>query len=101
MFEQGFQRLTPLSKSAPIWIIFLLGLWLVVLKEFGPHWEWVPGDMGDGRFNNYILEHFFLWLKGTVPASSYWNAPFFYPYQNVTGFSDNLLGAAPIYTLNG
>ena len=94
------QGLESLLTSAPVWIIFLLGLWFVVLKGLGPHWEFIPGDLGDGRFNNYILEHFFLWINGKVPiASSYWDAPFFYPYQGSIAFSDNLLGAAPLYAL--
>ncbi len=93
------QAFAPLLRSAPIWLIFLLGFWLIALIPLGLHWEFVPGDLGDGRFNNYVLEHFYLWITGQVPSSSYWNAPFFYPFLNVTAFSDNLLGSAPIYAL--
>lgn len=96
-FSNSQQLASWLLKWSPVWIIFLLGLWLLVLKHFGLRWGFVPGDLGDGRFNNYILEHFFLWTKGAVPAASYWDAPFFFPYQSVTAFSDNLLGSAPIY----
>ena len=80
---------------ALIWGIFALGIGLVVLNQFGPGWSMVPGNLSDGRFNNYILEHFYLWTKS--PLQNYWNAPFFYPYTNVIAFSDNLLGAAPLY----
>jgi hypothetical protein len=57
----------------------------------------VPGDLGDARFNNYILEHFFRWVTGAT--RDYWNAPFFFPFQQTIAFSDNLLGSAPFYTL--
>lgn len=80
---------------ALIWGIFALGIYLIVLNQFGPDWSMVPGNLSDGRFNNYILEHFYLWTKS--PIRNYWNAPFFYPYTNVIAFSDNLLGAAPLY----
>lgn len=84
-------------SKAVIWLVFILGLWLVVIRGFGTQWALVPGDLGDGRFNNYVLEHFFRWVKGLDPE--YWNAPFFYPYPNVIAFSDNLLGSAPFYAL--
>lgn len=80
---------------ALIWGIFALGICLIVLNQFRLDWSMVPGNLSDGRFNNYILEHFYLWTKN--PLQNYWNAPFFYPYTNVIAFSDNLLGAAPLY----
>ena len=57
----------------------------------------IPGDLGDVRFNYYILEHFFRWVTGL--EKSYWSASFFYPYPNTIAFSDNLLGSAPIYLI--
>ena len=57
----------------------------------------VPGDLGDARFNNYVLEHFYQWISGTVQG--YWNAAFFYPYSGTMAFSDTLLGSAPLYAL--
>jgi hypothetical protein len=67
----------------------------VVLRPLGPKLAQIPGDLGDARFNNYVLEHFFQWLTGHV--ESYWDAPFFYPFQQVTAFSDNLLGSVIFY----
>ncbi len=62
------------------------------------NWDlsFIPGDLGDARLNNYLLEHGFLWLIGEVHI--FWNAPFFYPALNVMAFSDNHLGSLPIYT---
>ena len=86
-----------LVEQAPVWILALLGLWLVVIRPLGPCLALLPGDLGDGRFNNYLLEHFYRWLSGADP--NYWNATFFYPFPNTIAFSDNLLGSAPIYAM--
>jgi hypothetical protein len=82
---------------APVWILLILGMWLVVIQPLGLHLTRLPGDLGDTRFNNYILEHFFRWATGQI--KDYWNAPFFFPYQQTIAFSDNLLGSAPIYAM--
>jgi hypothetical protein len=83
--------------QAPVWLFLIVGMWLVVLRPLGPHLTLVPGDLGDARFNNYILEHFYQWVRGAV--GGYWTAPFFYSFPLTTAFSDNLLGSAPFYTL--
>jgi len=58
----------------------------------------LPGDIMDGRFNHYVLEHFFQWLQHPL-TTNYWDADFFYPYPKVIAFSDNLLGSAWIYAI--
>ena len=80
---------------APVALLFILGMGLVVLRPLGPKLALIPGNLGDARFNNYVLEHFFQWLTGHV--ESYWDAPFFYPFQQVTAFSDHLLGSVIFY----
>jgi hypothetical protein len=87
--------LRKIINQAPVLIIFILGMWLVVLRPLGPHLALIPGDLGDARFNNYILEHFFDWVTGLT--KDYWNASFFFPYPQTIAFSDNLLGSAPFY----
>jgi len=57
----------------------------------------IPGDLGDARFNMYILEHGYLYINHI--DHTFWNAPFMYPFQNVIALSDNLLGSMPIYAL--
>jgi len=76
--------------------LLCIGLYLTPLNIYGPDFSKVPGDFGDARFNNYILEHDFKYFTGKV--DKYWDAPFMYPYNNVIAFSDNLLGSAPIYS---
>lgn len=78
-------------------LLLLYGLWSFPLALFGPDRALIPGDLGDARFNNYILEHFHQYATGAL--DNYWDAPFMYPYKNVIALSDNLLGTAPIYSL--
>jgi len=89
------KRFTPYFDRSLVWIIFLFSLWIVGIKMFGSHFQLIPGDFGDARFNNYILEHFFRWLSGL--EHSFWTAPFFYPFPKTITFSDNLLGSVPFY----
>jgi hypothetical protein len=75
--------------------IFGISLWLIVIRPLGPNLSRLPGDLGDSRFNNYILEHDFRWITGQ--DSSLWNAPFSYPYPLTLTFSDNHFGSMLIY----
>jgi hypothetical protein len=87
-----------LSGNARAWLgiaLFgILGLVLVVAPEV-THGR-MPGDAVDSRFNDYILEHGYLWLTGR--AASFWNAEFFYPFPLTIAFSDNHLGNGFIYS---
>ncbi len=76
--------------------LFLIGMWSVPLALLGPNRALIPGDLGDARFNNYILEHFHRYVTGKT--DSFWDAPFMYPWKNTIALSDNLLGSAPIYS---
>jgi hypothetical protein len=57
----------------------------------------VPGDLGDNRYNAMVLEHLHRVVAGY--DRGLWNPDFFYPFQGVLAFSDNLLGSAPPYVL--
>lgn len=57
----------------------------------------MPGDFGDARFNNFILENFYVHSQGSWRGV--WNPQFFYPFKYVIGFSDNHFGTAWIYSL--
>lgn len=59
--------------------------------------ERVPGDLGDARFNMYVLEHGFRWLKGL--EGSFWSPAFFYPAHDVMAYSDAHIGTLPIFAL--
>lgn len=76
----GFGTLTLLAS---LWATFMSGR--------------LPGDMGDTRFNQVILEHGFNWLCGR--AERFWDSFFFYPAQNVIAYSDAHLGTLPVYAM--
>lgn len=57
----------------------------------------MPTVGGDYLLNNIFIEHSWLWLTRPDYAGGYWDAPFFYPIPQALAFSDNLLGAAPLY----
>ena len=85
-----------LTRSWAVAILFgMAGLALVV----GPSVVdgQIPGDLGDARFNSYVLEHFFRWISAR--DASFWNADFFYPFPLTIAFSDNFLGNAFVYAL--
>ena len=83
-----------LSKGLPI-LVFLIGLWYFCFRILGFGLEFVPGDMGDSRFINYLLEHGYQWSMGN--KSAFWNAGFMFPYEDSIAFSDNMLGTMPFY----
>ncbi len=65
------------------------GIWLSGGRAY-------PGDLGDGRFNQLVLEHGFQTLRGVYD----WNSPGqFFPARNTLGFSDTHAGTLPIYAL--
>ncbi len=65
------------------------------ISLMGWNFTYYPGDLGDSRFNLYILEHGYKFLTGQI--GEYWNAPFMYPDPNVISYSDNLLATVPLY----
>ena len=58
----------------------------------------MPGDLGDMRFINYVLEHGYLWINQVDIHKSFWDMPFFYPHKNTLAYSDMLIGGMMIYT---
>lgn len=83
-----------LSKGLPI-LIFLFGLWYFCFRILGFGLEFIPGDLGDSRFINYLLEHGYQWSLGN--KDSFWSAGFMYPSPDSIAFSDNMLGTMPFY----
>jgi len=57
----------------------------------------IPGDLGDARFNMYLLEHGYQYI--TQQVHYFWGAPFFYPFSPSIAYSDNLLGSMPVYAV--
>jgi hypothetical protein len=78
-------------------LIFFVGIWYFCIRILGYNFEFIPGDLGDSRFINYLLEHNYLWISGKV--DSFWDAGFMFPNTNTIAISDNMLGTAPIYSI--
>ncbi len=71
--------------------LVLLHLLMPMLTSGG---DAVPGDLGDSRLNNLILEHGYLSLLGYYEYSSPGQ---FFPVQNTLYFSENLLASLLFY----
>lgn len=87
-----------LTNQLPLLLGLISGIYFIVFNIIGKDFSMLPGDLGDGRFNNYLLEHDYKFFTGRL-NDSYWDAPFMYPAKNVITYSDNLLGSAPIYSI--
>ncbi|MEM7052013.1 MAG: hypothetical protein AAF604_20260 [Acidobacteriota bacterium] len=60
----------------------------------------VPGNCGDSRFNHFLLEHTWGWLRGEELHRELWDLPIFYPaVEDTYAHSDLLLSLAPPYWL--
>jgi hypothetical protein len=58
----------------------------------------MPGDLGDTRLLNYLLEHGWLWLHRDALHRDLWGLPMFYPAgSGAFAYSDLLLTFAPPY----
>ncbi|MFI5203984.1 MAG: hypothetical protein ACHQF2_05755, partial [Flavobacteriales bacterium] len=78
------------------WLAFTAGMCYFCLGILGYDLTYIPGDKGDSRYINYLLEHGYQWICGDV--STFWNAPFMHPFENTIALSDNMLGSMPIYS---
>lgn len=92
------KRYVSVIRDCMLFLICLIaGYYFIVRNIVGPELNHFPGDMGDARFNAYILEHGYRFFTGEV--ASYWDAPFMVPEPEVISFSDNLFGTLPFYIL--
>lgn len=81
------------------WILAAALLGLIVVRYLLPATDFftaVPGDLMDARFNSVVLEHLYRVFNG---SGTLWSPPYFYPFEGVLAFSDNLFGSGPVYIL--
>lgn len=78
-------------------LLFLFGLYYYCFRILGADMSYTPGDFGDSRFINYVLEHGYKWLRGVEP--DFWRANFMYPLKDNIAISDSMAGSLPIYAL--
>ena len=91
------KKLPKIKNLLPFFYGLGLVLFFFIFTIVGFDLSYFPGDLGDGRFNNYILEHAHLFFTGNI--ASFWDAPFMYPEPKIITYSDNLLGSAPFYSV--
>lgn len=85
---------TPI-RHLPAALLLIIGFWQMPVAAVGAHLAYLPGDLGDNRLNNYVLEHGYRWL--TREQKRFWDAPFCWPAWKVTARSDAHLGELPFY----
>lgn len=83
----------PRLLAGLVFILFITGFVMQSVQWFSA----APGDLGDPRLNSYFLEHVWLWMSGA--KVSLWSPTFFYPFDNILGFSDNHFGSVLSYAL--
>jgi len=109
MSETALSPATPVATAhrAPTWrtdlvaMTLFLGLGLgLILRPYATG-QTMPGDLGDARFNFAVLEFFYRTLVAVLHghAAKFLNAPFFYPWPDVTNFGDTFWGDGETYAL--
>lgn len=80
----------------PLIVLLAIGMFCIVLPQ-SDFFRAMPGDMGDARFNELILEHVVRWLRGV--DHDLWSPGFFFPFPGALAFSDNHFGSVGAYAL--
>lgn len=73
------------------------GLYSAFRPVFDSRFERVQAEAGDGMLNHYLLEHTWRVVSDPGYCGTPLSPPFFYPEPLVLTYSENLLGAAPLY----
>lgn len=95
-FTQTFSKQV-LLQAILLFVCFGIGFYNFPLSLVETNFSYMPGDLGDARFINFVLEHGYQYLIGNQP--SFYDATFFYPAKNTLALSDNMVGTLPIYTI--
>jgi hypothetical protein len=59
----------------------------------------VQADLGDARLVHYLLEHDLRWALRNGAHADLWSPPFFFPQRGHLAWSENMVGAMPVYAL--
>jgi hypothetical protein len=85
------------QQAVLLFVCFGIGFYNFPLSLVQTNFSYMPGDLGDARFINFVLEHGYQYLIGNQP--SFYDATFFYPAKNTLALSDNMVGTLPIYAI--
>lgn len=78
-------------------VIIAIGLWIAFRPTLASYFALLQTDPGDTLLNHYILEHTWKCVSDSGYVGTLWSPPCFYPQPNTLGYSENLLGTAPVY----
>src|SRR5439155_14637517 len=73
------------------------GTYLAFRPTFDSGFARIQADPGDGMLNHYLLEHSWRAVSDPNYCGTLLSPPFFYPERLVLAYSENFLGAAPLY----
>src|SRR5262245_22764691 len=99
--SSGNKRLVSLNerlKERLIPVVFCVGGLVLahhdmVLSGFAV----TQSDLGDTRFAELVMEHFWRWLLGYPMHGDLWTPPSFYPVTGHLVWNENMIGAGLLY----
>ena len=77
-----------------LFLIFGLGVFFYPMFL---NFDKMPGDLGDARFINFILEHYYQYINNNPIHDRFWVLPMHHPLKNTLAYSDLLLGSSFLY----
>ncbi|MBQ9245543.1 hypothetical protein IJ182_04675 [bacterium] len=77
--------------------ILALGLLIFCYPLVFSLFKYLPGNLGDARYINYILEHAYLFIHQTNLHTSFFDLPIFFPHTNTLSYSDMMIGGMILY----
>jgi hypothetical protein len=78
-------------------IVGLVGLFLATWPMFTSGFTLSPGDPGDARLVNYLLENTWGYLGRNPAHKHFWAPGFFYPSANTLAYSELMWSFGPFY----
>lgn len=89
-WQRSWASLPAALAALALLVTFAMVVWTFIVRHK------VPGDLGDARFNMFVLEHTFRRLGGGISWASPQN---FYPFPGTLFYSDTHAGSALFYAL--
>lgn len=76
----------------------VVGIFIAFYPTLLSSFAYMQTDPGDTILVHYFLEHTYQMLTNQdYAARGIWSPAFFYPYEKVLAFSENMFGSAPLY----
>ena len=85
------------QNSSVVAMVGVVGVVMAHYPMLASGFRRIQTDLGDSRLIHYLLEHGYRWMLRERGHERFWSPPFFYPVENVEGYSDTLLGVGPVY----